>query len=464
MQQFRATFPCFKIFLALICGLTFVFNQIEAQANTPATPERNSFIKSVISIPSSSELYPLPLALQAEELDRREKPDYQVYSIPESEPGYLTLHRAYELAVAGHYEEAVTEYKKVPEFFRRPSQFRLSETRAFGTSLEMTGHYSEALQVYERTDQTDLRCILLLRLGKYGEALEVIQQNLKPQDKYAFFSNHRMHHKTCVWKHWKAIAEAGLGNDRAAIMDLKEALKEYRNWKPELATTCVLEANKLIERSKIGEPLKVPPSTTPESNDRETFSPENLANWRKQKAQASLNLCTEKLQSEKNLPGLYKEKSFALLSLGRPTEALSEIERAYEIGGKPFLYDRALIEVALGQNEESIKDLASCISGHSPGPETKEIFLEMSKILLKMGHFDKAKRAANDAMMDCREKARANFLIAQAELELGHNSESRKYAELSIQESYLRGWITMRDKVRSWMKDNRQLPNLGQSK
>ncbi len=175
----------------------------------------------------------------------------------------LQLRRARSLLAAGHYEEAITQYSQGANEWKVPAQFRTEIDREWGFACERLGKDDEAIQHYKAAGAQEALAKLLIKLNRYGETKAIagtkIVDCLVLEKKF-----HGYDESFPEWLRIRAIAEAGLNDDKSAAQDLEDAAKKYLKNDSEKADLCIREANVLIKRSHLGEPFKLDPIQLPQ--------------------------------------------------------------------------------------------------------------------------------------------------------------------------------------------------------
>jgi len=176
----------------------------------------------------------------------------------------LQLRRAQNLLAAGHYEEAINEYAKGADEWKVPMQFRTAIDQEWGLACEKVGRYDEAIGHYKSAGAQEALAKLLLELNRYAEVKSIadaqILDCLVLERKY-----HGYDENFPEWLRVRAVAEAGLADDKSAVRDLEEAAKKYFKNDLKKAELCIREANLLITRSKLGDALTLDTQQLPQT-------------------------------------------------------------------------------------------------------------------------------------------------------------------------------------------------------
>lgn len=167
--------------------------------------------------------------------------------------------------------------------------------------------------------------------------------------------------------------------------------------------------------------------------------------------ETAVTLYSKAIAIDSDTPEYYRDKARVLTKLARYEEALADSNVAIKIGGRPFVAERAAVEEASGNYKDAIADLRQCLLNHEPGPETRELRLSLSEVLLKDNQFTPALQAANDAMVNTTNTTRAVYLRGRAEAGLGNLVAARKDGNTAAKEYFAQARIVYREEVIKWL-------------
>ncbi len=167
----------------------------------------------------------------------------------------LEILRARNLLAAGHYEEAIADYKEglprweVAQYHRRWAEFE------FAVACEMAGKIDDAIDHAKLAGADELLARLYLKKRRYTRA-QVLADDSIHRERIVASARHYSQELAC-WLQLRAVAKYHLKKYEMAVADLKEAAQLYYRSDPASANTCAREANILIERFKLGPPFRL---------------------------------------------------------------------------------------------------------------------------------------------------------------------------------------------------------------
>lgn len=156
------------------------------------------------------------------------------------------LVRAKNLVAAKHYDEALADFEAgAPNchFLTRNEM----ETN-WGYALEQTGKFDDAIAHYRAVKAFDEVARLLIGQRRFVEAETVADGEITKLQKDGDSDGNTF---LAMWLKYRAAARAGLQNNAGAVKDLSAAAESYQAREPDLAKTCIEEANALAKKNNL---------------------------------------------------------------------------------------------------------------------------------------------------------------------------------------------------------------------
>lgn len=162
----------------------------------------------------------------------------------------LQLLRASNLAAAGHYEEAYTDYQQGLPNWHVPEMFQKSVEGAFADCCDKIGKLDEAIEHAKVSYDTDLYVQLLVSKGLFAQAREIADSEITRERLQA--QKYHRPDEMRIWLKIRAVIYCKLREWQKAVDDLKQAAALYYEDDSENSRICVDEANALIDKYKLG--------------------------------------------------------------------------------------------------------------------------------------------------------------------------------------------------------------------
>ena len=176
-------------------------------------------------------------------------------------PRTLQILRARNLLAAGHYDEAIADYREGLPQWKVPYRFRQTAEHEFELACEKIGKIDDAIKHAKLAGSDELIARLYLKERRFAEAKAIADNNVL-DNKIFDFDNHYAE-ELGPWLQFRAAVKCHLGQYESAVGDLKEAAQKYYEGDTEAANTCVQAANVLIERFKMGPPFRLEAAQLP---------------------------------------------------------------------------------------------------------------------------------------------------------------------------------------------------------
>lgn len=170
-------------------------------------------------------------------------------------PMPLQLLRARNLLAAGHYEDALVDYKDGLPRWRVPLRYKAIAHREMAVAYEKVGRIDDAIAHAKLSGSSELLARLLLRKNSFAAAKAIADSRVS--------SSGACESELAQWLQFRALVECYLGQNDCAVRDLKAAALKYFLDDTEAANVCIRAANLLIEQFKIGKPFKLDASQLP---------------------------------------------------------------------------------------------------------------------------------------------------------------------------------------------------------
>jgi len=194
------------------------------------------------------------------------------------DPSYDEL-RARRLLAAGHAEESIAWFLKelqVPEqklYSTEEGKYVVSPWRgsleaACGQAYENVGNYPEALKHFEKATLFyggEKQAKLLTKLGRFKEAKSIATRGvLQCRDFDAKHQYRSPQSDLSNWLRLRASASLGLGLQKSALIDLKEAALNYSQYSTAEMNRTVDEYNRVQEQSGASSRLAISADSLPQ--------------------------------------------------------------------------------------------------------------------------------------------------------------------------------------------------------
>ena len=206
---------------------------------------------------SSEVTVPLPIFPHEDDCLKPHKTpaDDQEFPSGNRMPRTLQILRARNLLAAGHYEEAIADYKEGLPKWKVPSLFRRTAEHEFALACEKVGKIDDAIEHAKLAGSDELLARLYLKERRYTEAKAIADNNVL--DNRILDFDYHYAEDFGPWLQLRAKVECHLKQYENAVRDLKEAAQKYYEDDTDASITCMRAANILIERFKMGPPFKL---------------------------------------------------------------------------------------------------------------------------------------------------------------------------------------------------------------
>lgn len=173
----------------------------------------------------------------------------------------LQILRAHNLSAAGHFEEALADFREGLPKWKVPIQIRRGAEIEFAIACQQVGKIDDAIEHAKLAGADEFLAELYLKERRFAEAKAVADKNVL-YNRVCEFRNQKAI-ELAPWLQRRAVVEYHLKQYDNAVRDFKEAAQRYSEEDAEGSNTCMRAANVLIARFKMGSPFKLEAAKLP---------------------------------------------------------------------------------------------------------------------------------------------------------------------------------------------------------